>query len=1588
MDKEQMTWFPKSSDYFDHPEIFFHPIQPEEYSHYGIDPHDIPMGTFAAKEHPTLLPSRFGGNAYGLGIMELSILDKEDTDFLEKMDFKNPQELGHHAKKINTIYQKLGLLIRFTSTGMRYFLIPFNLVVRSLQDIRTKADHIQTLVGQHIQETQTERLNIGLMTAERDILVHELTARFSTHRIFIFESLKKLRSWRTPLDLLILPKDFFEYLSEQKLSGGPEKPWSHRRLLQYAKYLSGKVYDLLERDGKFIVLAHYPCHRERKSYTVHFKSDEERKAFLLFSHVFKTRRSYKSSDIRNSIEIHPLDLCYYLKQFTLSDLHLTRLLNQRNLADLRLREIDDLPYLNLRLPLHYTANLKNLWTWVLSAYFKTVHLEQKSPEYYYPYWEKRLENDPKLPESLLVFVGRPRRPTVTLATLEAEVKASGMMGCSLPLAAEYRNTFRYVIDVLKILNRIRNHDFPKLPELELNRLRNPFDWKDNRNESFNAIQVLLGQIPRLEKLYSYLNPDGIEGRTISILDNINKIFLHGFTGAQLRELLLIVVGHTTMSRIVFGKLPAKTLKGITDRAQKSNYQEVVDLLRFCRLMSMGEIAAAFGEAFMTEHGQELFRLYTNAIEVATDPGMGWEKLHDLQISALGGVQNKAIREMMKFFNLFEFIDNWHEFEQKGPCQKEVLCDYDEEKLKHLDQVLELNRIATHFKEQFINDYTFGRSYFFRQFLDTEFHGTGHLFPKLGSRAGFIALWITVNVAGRLVINFNPILAGIPQDRHEARIRKIRETLIRIPIERLEPRFFEEIKEALDQEKPAFIFDSGIRLTANPETRVIDVSFVDVDENIKQIEGLIARFERSKLESISLKDFQDAERLFSELESFHRYLQQKECSLHCDVLNPATDLDTKNKKIYRIESGLRSIFLSYVMNPEEIYDALSVFAAHCPEILRFILPEFYALGNLVEIWPARRKQSLGTYAMRCLQKFQALSTKDREAFQERNTFYQLAKYEFGPLAGEGTGADHTQMDILENIVDRIRQRPFLYQAFTLALLFQDIGKIDKYISAFPKTCIYCTHAERGAAILERSDILERYQLDAQVRNLIVLLVRHHGLIGRVIQGEEPFTSLESFTEPQDDCLLDALVLHSILAAAAVQEGLMVSDLLDIFLHCRLMSLQIIRSKGNWQTRVKEILREKGSAVLDEFHPISQENEMCSREEVPYRLSGENTEEEVLLRGRRIAAFERLLRLLGVLWVDYQDLQMHLLNMPINFIYHKKKLKSIGLTTFERQMAVAAEILRILSSMKSGCCYYLLYCLDALGGSFRIYDFSPLARFLKPEECVKLLMLSFYVFHHHFGKGVKGGLLSFRYLSQSIEKKHGVLRYTLQDLPFIGSSCNEEQFSPLLQALEYLTFEVSSSEVAISLNFKDPVQLNRMLEHIQSLNTHDELNRYYQEAVFDLSQKLSYKTEDYQEELYRVFKSQQKKINDRMLKSFQEKLSEVENFSELQTVQDEIEAEQAEVHFSEEQQIFLREMLEYHRTRIRGHYLDTIYEKIHSFSSKKALLNYWNELKYELLSYRSYAGKEYESLIAEFIDQKLIRMGDQIPTSAGSDGYSIL
>ena len=122
-------------------------LKPSDFTDLGIDPADIPQGTLAGDRHPPLLSSRFGGNAYGFGFFEIyDHLDADDINFIQSVDFDRPAEIKKHYKRINQIYKRIGLLIRFSSFGTPYYLIPTHLVSTSVANIRNKSDEISKII--------------------------------------------------------------------------------------------------------------------------------------------------------------------------------------------------------------------------------------------------------------------------------------------------------------------------------------------------------------------------------------------------------------------------------------------------------------------------------------------------------------------------------------------------------------------------------------------------------------------------------------------------------------------------------------------------------------------------------------------------------------------------------------------------------------------------------------------------------------------------------------------------------------------------------------------------------------------------------------------------------------------------------------------------------------------------------------------------------------------------------------------------------------------------------------------------------------------------------------------------------------------------------------------------------------------------------------------------------------------------------------------------------------------------------------------------------------------------------------------------
>ncbi len=286
-------------------------IKPDEYKALGIDPSDIPMGTFAALKHPSYLSSRYGGNAYGFGFLEAyERLEPEDVKFIQSITVENPDDVKSHFKELNALYENIGLLIRFSSLGKPYYLIPLHLLSNTLIRVKVRADEIGKIIGFAQKKYMKEHHEIGVLSHRDDLILHELALRFGEHRFEAINSLKNLRGLGRKLDLIILTRDINEIILMESFSPLFRQTPSRKHLEQYALYFLWKIYNLLKPGGEIFILADHYTPKTNRTTKLIFKTTKEEKNFYLFSHIFKTKRKYRPGN--RSVHVNIFDFQKYL----------------------------------------------------------------------------------------------------------------------------------------------------------------------------------------------------------------------------------------------------------------------------------------------------------------------------------------------------------------------------------------------------------------------------------------------------------------------------------------------------------------------------------------------------------------------------------------------------------------------------------------------------------------------------------------------------------------------------------------------------------------------------------------------------------------------------------------------------------------------------------------------------------------------------------------------------------------------------------------------------------------------------------------------------------------------------------------------------------------------------------------------------------------------------------------------------------------------------------------------------------------------------------------------------------------------------
>jgi|GEM_PF-308237 len=1553
----------------------FRIIRPEEWETLGIHPSDIPLGTFAARKHPSQLQSRFGGNAYGFGVFEIyDRLNSRDMKLLQQVSFGDPEHIRRYYRQINEIYKKIGLLIRFSGGGKPYYLIPAHLVSTSLTHIQAKVDEITKIIGFHRKKYLKEYHQVGLVTHEDDLVIRELSFRFKEHRFITLDSLVKMRDLNQILDLVVIPKDLYEMILMERFAPVSEGMLSRSRFNQYAMYVLWKLYNLLKPGGEIFIIANHHAPKSNETREVVFKGVQEKRNFALFTHMFKTRKKYRLPG--RSLRVNVFDFQKYLSGLYVEQEILDRLLGGRQLQDMTLDQVSKLPYLDFPLTEGpFFADQERMWSKPLSVFFEEIFLKPLLPAYVEADWKKRFTLSPPAPRYMIIYLGQKKPLATALSTVKREVTESGLMGCPPELRADYRDSFEYVIRVLRVLEEIKKGNYQGVSRTYTDRLKEPFENKSRRFPPLNDVIKLLSKIGRLEKMKDYLNPDGVEGPETKMVQNLEALPLFGFSHKELKEVQLIVLGHTSLGRVLSGKMNEKSLRPLTDLARSYDQNQALNLLRYCRLMTVAEMEAAKGSKLTPEEISELFDLYDSAVSVVTSRDLDWERLLDEKITSMGGIHYKIIRKLLKMTNHYDFLNNWAELRQKGQMEKESLTDYDVKKLARVENVIRLVESVEQFEDMFLRSDPVQLPAFYRKFLNMEFNGTARLLEKMDARLVFVLLWIAVNVAKGEIINFNPVLADLNGEKMDERVKKLEQEVRAINIRHLDLQRLRQLSEQLYRNGSSFILGTGFHITADPATQGLEVACMDMDESTGELEALLNRAAGRLLREMPLEELVKLETLFGNLESFY----QSHLRLP-DATVPSLRLPARQmqwfEKAQNLRKQLRINLLEVLFRPENIFTDLDLLCRYAPSFLHFVLPEFRDLQNSGLCWHLYLDCPVTQYVRNAARKLQALIRREKENFQDVRFLHRLAQREFGPLATGTVGVNESQIEELEKIAEKLSRNEALFNALTKTILFHPLGSDQALREKHKRRVSPVDFGQAAGLFVEKERIAERHQIGQKEESFLLFLVRHHRLIHHILRGEISFYAIEEVLQTRDKEVFDAFFLFSFVMLSAIREDLIIEDMAERLFQIRELCHRIMGGRTTLDRELSQIFLRNGELywALEAFQRLGlPKGTPPSR----YLDSGRWEKPETMKcvqSGKMIFALERLFRLRGIRFVAFPDLVNLMLGLPLEYIYKKRKFTSIGYPTFEKRIYESSRVYNTLRGLREEIRHFILNTM--VEDRVRIFGYEEVSGFLSYENQIKLLLAALLGSTRMEGKG--GPInINFLAMGEEIEKRYEAVNASLNRLSADDIWSGRDFF----RARTGVIMKRAAFPKVLTVYFQDPVNISGKIARMGTMNGVKQLKRFFHDTLQTL-RKHPFYTDDYQTEFEKAFEKRLSEIADMILVQTKKKMDLIKDFRELDKIMRDLLKRSLEIGFSEEQKHRLNDLYELRKDSLKREKLAEIEGTLDTIQDASELQGYWERIKWDLQSNRPFFGKEFENLIARKFDATAGRLQRQPRTAHGA------
>ncbi len=1536
-------------------------IPPHQFDELGIDPADVLVGTFAAFNHPDFLPTPSGGNAYGLGIYETMVQPSLQEAF-EGIDYLDPAEASRHWRRLNEILKSLGLLTRYARTGQRYYLIPHQVVARTLADVQFRAHQVENYLRDILARRLTEHLTLGLIAPEGDLLAAELIGRFPDFKLVALDSLESLQDTGPLLDVAVLiwnPFDFARHAAARLNPGA----WPQGRALEdYVFYLLNLIHDRLVEGGEFLAVLRRPLAGPGRQVRVRFKTLRQLKAFLAFTHLYRTVRRYQLTRNR-TFTVDQADLEAYLAGPPGTSDTVRRLLEDRSPGELSLSQINRLEYADLRPRRGACPDFRDLLHRFLRPLFNTIEARRLLPEPLRQEWSAMVEVEGGLPETMIVFRGEKRKTPVDLGRLQTEIDRQGLGGCPLSLVGPEVDSFGYLDRVLDILSRVQQDSLAQVTGSEWFRFRKPIEDAPWSHPLLSDVWRLVQQRARLSRLAGHLAPWTGEASTVPMIRHLPKLALYGLDEALIREVLLIIRGHTTLTRVTVGKLPEETLAPLTDRTAGTDLDEIIARLRIHRLMSIVEATARAGSL---DHGQvrEMINLYDDAVRVAADPDLSWKSLADARMSQAGGVLPVAVRRLLKLFNLFDHLDTWMDLMDKGPHQVEVLSDDDPQKLSRLQATHKLVDIARRFHDHYYPDDYPGDYYFFSHLLSGEFHGTGDLLPVLGSEFGFILLWIAIGAAGLRPINFNSLVQSDPA-ANQKRLAKLTADLAGLGPQVLAPGKLAAWHTDLARGRSVFVAHTGLRLSVDPETRAMNVSYIDAGTELKEMDTLLKRLSPLRLDRIPADALNRLETLLTDLQLFFAPRRH--------APSPGRSWETIfpgwRREMERLTDRMRRVFLPRLLEPGAVHTDIRRFSVLCPRVLGFLIPQLEPVPAPATDTPPDSLAFDFPMTLRCLGKFEALISGRPADFQDLKLLNLKARQAFGPDSVGAVGLSPMKLRRIEAMAERIRAVPSLLQAITLAEVLQDVGRRPEAWVGLGGDEAFFHHGVIGSRYLaNHPEVLTRLGADPATADTVVSLIRSHNLFHHVLFGGAGLTQLAELTDTGDEGLVTAALLMSVIDISARDESLVAEYLVERFLRLYDSALEVMRGNLTWETVERQRAAERSRILLavNRYRTAKKQGQTAPSFFDILDQTPAPEDEFNLAQGRRVLALERLLRLRGLRLVDFADLELYRLGLPLLYLYRRKGLRSVGQAAFEKEVFESHLLYRAFRRQDRAVQMAILGRLSQRRPNLRVLGYGQAASFLTYENQIKLLLLGLRAADDRTENEAAEFTVDFRGLARVIDWLFEAVNQILSQIP-ADRLLAEDGLASVVGGPRGFGLRYRKDAGAVSLTLTDPTPIDKQLAALEQTTDLDELNQFYERSLQDL-QLTSTDTLYHQNRLTRAFERHRHRLVEQICQQAGLKMRRAQNIKTLTAVYDAARERTREAGLTGEQLLLLKDSLELNLERIRNWRVVGFFKQIQEAATRTDLEGLWEQIKVILRQERDYLGRNVARIVAQKFDAR--------------------